>query len=88
MKRLITPATIVAALLVVCLQANASLAQKEGEKSKGEKDQVKLLSDAVEVVEVGDKAEKCPGEATLLRLRVKSDRAASLFKKAVRLGVF
>lgn len=74
MKRLIAPATIVAALLVVCLQSNVSFAQKDGEKSKGEKDQVKLLSNDVEVIEISDKAEKCPGDATSLKLRVKSEK--------------
>jgi len=76
-KRLIIPAATLAALLLTArvLTASASYAQKQGEKSKGGNDQVKLYSDAVEVVEVSDKAEKCSssGGATSLRLRVKSE---------------
>jgi len=54
--------------------AGASYAQKGDEKSKGGNDQVKLFSDAVEMAEMGDKAERRPssGGATSLRLRVKS----------------
>jgi hypothetical protein len=76
MKRIIPPAAAIAALLLTThfSTAGASYAQKGDEKSKGGNDQVKLYSDAVEVVEVSDKAEKCPssGGATSLRLRVKS----------------
>jgi len=76
MKRLITPAVLITALLVVCPLTNNSFAQKGGEKSKGGNDQVKLYSNDVEVVEVSDKAEKCPAEngATAVRLRVKSEK--------------
>jgi hypothetical protein len=77
MKRPITYAAALAALLLtahVCT-TGASYAQKESEKSKSGNDQVKLYSDAVEVVELSDKAEKCSssGGATFLRLRVKSE---------------
>ncbi|HEU0178568.1 MAG TPA: hypothetical protein VFV58_30260 [Blastocatellia bacterium] len=77
MRRLITHASTLTALLLTAhvFTASASYAQKEGEKSKSGNDQVKLYSDAVEVVEVSDKAEKCSssGGATFLRLRVKSE---------------
>jgi hypothetical protein len=77
MKRLISPAAALAALLLMAhvFTASASYAQKEGKKSNDGNNQVKLYSDAVEVVEVSDKTEKCPssGGATFLRLRVKSE---------------
>jgi hypothetical protein len=77
MKRLITPATAIAALLLMAhvFTARASHVQKEGEKPKSGTDQVKLYSDAVGVIEVSDKAEKCSSSsgATFLRLRVKSE---------------
>lgn len=77
MKRLTIPAAILTALLLSAhiFTAGASYAQKNGEKSKVGNDQVKLYSDAVEVVEVSDKVEKCSssGGATFLRLRVKSE---------------
>lgn len=76
MKRLIIPAAALAALLLTAqvFTSSASRVQKEGEKPKNGNDQVKLYSDAVEVVELSDKAEKCSssGGATFLRLRVKS----------------
>jgi hypothetical protein len=76
MKPIITPVAAIAALLLMAhySTASTSYAQKGGEKSKGGDDQVKLYSDAVEVVEVSDKAGKRPssGGATSLRLRVKS----------------
>lgn len=70
MKRLITPAVLVIALLIVCPMTNISFAQKGGN------DQVKLYSQDVEVVEVSDKAEKCTEQsgATAVRLRVKSEK--------------
>ncbi|HEY7181639.1 MAG TPA: hypothetical protein VIC84_09485 [Blastocatellia bacterium] len=77
MKRLISPAAALAALLLTAhfFTTSASYAQKSGETSKAGNDQVKLYSDAVEVVEISNKTEKCPssGGATFLRLRVKSE---------------
>jgi hypothetical protein len=76
MNRLNSSAAAIAALLlVVCLKADYSFAQKGGEKSKSDNDRVKLYSDAVEVVEVSDQAEKCaPADgATTITLRVKSE---------------
>jgi hypothetical protein len=73
--------------------ANTSYAQNGSEKSKGGDDHVKLYSDAVEVVEVSEKAEKRPSSAgaTSLRLRVKSaspaDVEASFQHMKGRLGV-
>jgi hypothetical protein len=82
MKRIIPPAAAIAALLLTAhfSTAGVSYAQKGDEKSKGGNDQVKLYSDAVEVVEVSDKAEKCPssGGATFLRLRVKSSSSVDV----------
>ena len=76
MKQVVPLTAAIAALLLTAYfsTAGASYAQKGDEKSKGGNDQVKLYSDAVEVVEVSDKDEKCPssGGATSLRLRVKS----------------
>lgn len=86
MKRLITSAAILAALLVaVCLNADFSFAQKGSEKSKSSNDQVKLYSNAVEVVEVKPEGEKCGKDATTLRLRVTSDSPVDVrvyFQKA------
>jgi hypothetical protein len=76
MKRLITPAAKLSALLLTMsfFTGSASYAQKSGEKSNGRNDNVKLYSNDVEVVELSDKAEKCSSSegATFLRLRVKS----------------
>jgi hypothetical protein len=60
MKRLGAPAAAIVALLLSAhvFTAGASHAQKEGEKSKGGNDQVKIYSDAVEVVEVSGKADR------------------------------
>src|ERR1051326_8327197 len=76
MKRFIPAATLAALILTAFVAAGAAHVQKNGEKSKGGNDQVKLYSDAVEVVEVSNKAEKCPtpGEGTSLKLRVKSEK--------------
>ena len=62
MKRLITTAAAIAALLLKARfsTAGAPYAQKGGEKSKGGNDQVKLYSDTVEVVEVSEKPRSVP----------------------------
>lgn len=76
MKHLITLVIVIAAVLLMAntFTTKASNDQKGGEKSKGGNDQVKLYSDAVEVVEISDKVERCSTSsgATLMRLRVKS----------------
>jgi hypothetical protein len=69
------------AVLLLITHANTGNAFQKGDgKSNGGNDQVKLYSDAVEVVEVSDKAEKCqgPSGATFLRLRVKSASAVDV----------
>jgi hypothetical protein len=75
MKRHSIPALALTVLFLMALipAASASFAQKGNEKSKGGNNQVKLYSNAVEIVDVKPEGEKCGKEATTLRLRVVSE---------------
>jgi len=67
-------AALGAALFAVCLMTTDSFAQKSDVKAGSGSNRVKLYSDAIELIEISDKTEKCPAEggATSVKLRVKS----------------
>jgi hypothetical protein len=76
MRRLIIPTAMIfiAVLVVLCLGADPSFAQKDGEKPKSGSDKVKLETNQVEVVELSQTAEKCANQkGASLRLKVLSE---------------